>query len=374
MLSVAVNAVYLQLILTVFLHNMALYNKYDKNTLRKKLQSENFKRHTVSFYRYVILDDLENRRNTLFTEWTAFGVLGRVYIAREGINAQISIPEHNVAAYTQWLNATQEFKNMPLKWAVEDRTDSFLKLIVRVKQKIVADGLDDNSFDVTNVGTHLSAKEFNAAMEQEGTIVVDMRNHYESEVGKFTGAITPDADTFKEELPMVLEELKGKENQKVLMYCTGGVRCEKASAYLKHHGFTDVNQLHGGIINYVRQIKDEGLESKFIGKNFVFDQRLGERITNDIIAECHQCGAPCDNHTNCANDDCHLLFIQCEACKSKMKNCCTPACMEVIALPIEEQRKLRRGERKLHSHAVYKSRLRPDLKQILKSEKKDDKT
>ncbi|HYG51629.1 MAG TPA: rhodanese-related sulfurtransferase [Flavobacteriales bacterium] len=353
---------------------MALYNKYDKNTLRKKLEGENFKRTTVSFYRYVILDDLENRRNQLYTEWTGLGVLGRVYIAREGINAQISIPVHNVDAFTQWLNATHAFKNMPLKWAVENTTDPFLKLIVRVKQKIVADGLDDNSFDVTNVGTHLTAKEFNEAMEYNDTIVVDMRNHYESEVGKFIGAITPDADTFKEELPMVLEELKGKENQKILMYCTGGVRCEKASAYLKHHGFTDVNQLHGGIIDYVRQIKEQGLESKFIGKNFVFDQRLGERITNDIISVCHQCGKPCDNHTNCANDDCHLLFIQCDACKALMKNCCTHKCMDVIALPPAEQKKLRRGERKLHSHAVYKSRLRPDLKQILKSEKTGDKT
>jgi len=351
---------------------MGLYNKYDKNTLRKKLESEGFKRNTVSFYRYVILEDAAALRDELYRQWSSLGILGRVYLAREGINAQISIPENNIKKFLDALEAKKEFASIPLKWAVEDDGKSFLKLIIRVKQKIVADGLDDSAFDVTNVGKHLDAKEFNAAMEKPGTIVVDMRNHYESEVGHFTGAICPDADTFREELPLVLDKLKGKENNKIIMYCTGGVRCEKASAYLKHHGFTDVGQLHGGIIDYVRQIKTENLPSKFIGKNFVFDQRLGERVTADVIAECHQCGKPCDNHTNCANDDCHLLFIQCDECKERMKNCCTPACVDMINLPLEEQKKLRRGEPKPHSHAVYKSRLRPDLKAILKAEKGKD--
>ena len=196
-----------------------------------------------------------------------------------------------------------------------------------------------------------------------------MRNHYESEVGKFVGAITPDADTFREELPMVIEELKDKKDKKIIMYCTGGVRCEKASAYLKHHGFKDVNQLHGGVIDYVRQIKAEGLESKFIGKNFVFDERVGERITDDVIAQCHQCGAACDNHVNCANDDCHLLFIQCDACAEKMKGCCTPECVHIASLPVEEQRAIRKGRKKEDCLSVYKSRLRPNLKDVL--EKRD---
>lgn len=348
---------------------MALHNKYDKQTLIKRLMAEKFQRKTVSFYRYVILEDLEILRADLYREWEELGIFGRVYIAREGINGQISIPEHNVDLFTKKFHERAEFKDIPFKWAVEDDGKSFYKLIVRIKHKIVADGLDDNSFDVTNVGNHLTAQQFNEALDLPGTIVVDMRNHYETEVGKFVNAITPDCDTFKEELPMVLDELKGKENQKVLMYCTGGVRCEKASAYLKHHGFKDVNQLHGGIIDYVRQIKNEGLESKFIGKNFVFDARVGERITEDIISECHQCGEPCDNHTNCANDDCHLLFIQCDDCKAKYENCCTPACQDVIHLPLEEQKKLRRGEQKKHSHAVYKSRLRPNLKEILNNKK-----
>ena len=344
---------------------MALYNKYDKNTLLKKLESENFKRLTLSFYRYVIIADPEIMRDELFREWNELGILGRVYIAKEGINAQINIPEHNIDTFNSKLQLRIEFQNIPFKWAVEDDGKSFLKLIIRVKHKIVADGLNDDAFDVTNVGKHLTAREFNDAMESPNTLVVDMRNHYESEVGKFIGAICPEADTFKDELPMVLEKLKGKENQKILMYCTGGVRCEKASAYLKHHGFTDVNQLHGGIIDYVRQIKQKNIPSKFIGKNFVFDARMGERITEDIIAECHQCGSTCDSHTNCTNDDCHLLFIQCDTCKTEMQGCCTSTCKEILNLPMDEQKKRRKGKRKLHAHAVYKSRLRPNLKEIL---------
>lgn len=342
-----------------------LHNKYDKATLKKRLEAEPFQRHTISFYRYVIISDPHLLRDELYAEWSKLGVLGRIYVAKEGINAQMSVPYPNMEQFTEKLYARKGFENIPFKHAVDGDGEGFLKLTIKVRNKIVADGLDDNSFDVTNVGKHLSAKEFNEALELPDTIVVDMRNQYESEVGKFVGAITPDADTFKEELPMVLEQLKGQENKKVLLYCTGGVRCEKASAFLKHHGFNDVNQLHGGIIDYVRQIKTENLPSKFIGKNFVFDNRLGERITSDIIAQCHQCGTPCDDHTNCANDACHLLFIQCPSCKEKYEGCCTPGCMEVLHLPEAEQEKIRKEMGKHDSLSMYKSRIRPDLKALL---------
>ena len=204
--------------------------------------------------------------------------------------------------------------------------------------------MNDDTFDVTNKGIHLNAKAFNEILEDPNTIVVDFRNHYESEVGHFQGAITPDVETFRESLPIINDQLKDcKEDKNLVMYCTGGIRCEKASAYFKHQGFKKVYQLEGGIINYAKQIKEEGLESKFIGKNFVFDHRLGERITNDIIAQCHQCGKPCDVHTNCANDGCHLLFIQCEECASKMEHCCSTDCLETIHLPLAEQIKKRQG-------------------------------
>lgn len=342
-----------------------LYNRVDKKIMKERLMNETFKRITVSFYRYVIIAEPALLRDELFKLWSNLNIFGRIYIAREGVNAQMCVPEANWDAFKKHLDANDHFKNIPLKIAVDDDGKSFYKLAIKVRKKIVADGLDDNAFDVTNVGKHLTAEEFNKAMAEPDTIVVDMRNHYESEVGHFEGALLPQCDTFRDELPMVVEQLKDKKDKKVLMYCTGGVRCEKASAYLKHNGFKDVNQLYGGIIEYARQIKQTGLDSKFKGKNFVFDERVGERITDDVLSTCHQCDAPCDNHTNCENADCHLLFIQCDACKAKYNGCCTPACMEIAALPIEEQRKLRKGKEKPYAHAVYKSRLRPNLKELI---------
>lgn len=345
---------------------MILHNKYDKATLRQRLENEDFKRVTLSFYRYVIIEDPALYRDDLYLRMERLGILGRIYVAREGVNAQINVPERHFDAFKSLLNEDPHLVNMPLKIAVEDDGKSFIKLIVRQKRKIVADGLDDDAFDVTNVGTHLNAKEFNEALEQPGTIVIDMRNHYESEVGHFEGAICPEVDTFREELEKSVEMVADKKENKILLYCTGGIRCEKASAWFRHHGFSDVNQLHGGIIQYAREVKEQGLTPKFIGKNFVFDERLGERITEDIISECHQCGAPCDDHVNCANDDCHLLFIQCTSCGEKFDHCCTPACQEIFHLPIEEQRRLRKGKIKQDTLSVYRSRLRPDLRKILR--------
>ena len=344
---------------------MLLHNRVNKKELKKKLQEETFKRITVSFYRYVILDDPKQYRDELYKEWSALNIFGRIYLAKEGVNAQMCVPEAIWEIFKTKLYEKKELKDVPLKIAVDDDGKSFYKLSIKTRNKIVADGLNDSTFDVTNVGKHLTAKEFNEAMDMPGTLVVDMRNHYESEVGRFENAICPDADTFKEELPQVLDLLKDKKEEKILLYCTGGIRCEKASAFLKHNGFKDVNQLHGGIIDYARQVKREGIPSKFKGKNFVFDERVGERITNDVVSVCHQCGEPCDEHVNCANDDCHLLFIQCEKCEKKMKGCCTPKCVEISSLPVEEQRKLRKGRKKEDSLSVYKSRLRPNLKVML---------
>jgi UPF0176 protein len=338
-----------------------LHNRIDKKELKKRILQDNTKRITLSFYRYVIIDNPQETRDQLYKKWSSLSILGRIYIAREGINAQISVPEQWMEKFKTELYEDSRFCNLPFKIAVEDNGKSFYKLMIKIRHKIVADGLDDNTFDVTNVGKHLTAKEFNEAMENPDAVVVDMRNHYESEVGRFEGAICPDADTFRDELPLVIDLLKDKKDKKILMYCTGGVRCEKASAFLKHHGFRDVNQLYGGIIDYVRQIKAENLNSKFTGKNFVFDERMGERITENIISKCHQCGDACDTHVNCANDDCHLLFIQCKKCAEKMKGCCTSNCMNIISLPIEEQKTMRRGKKKEDCHSVYKSRLRPKL-------------
>ena len=156
---------------------------------------------------------------------------------------------------------------------------------------------------------------------------------------------------------MAVDMMKDQKEKNIVMYCTGGIRCEKASAYMLHNGFKNVFHLEGGIINYARQAHDLGLESKFIGKNFVFDERLGERITEDIIAICHQCGKPADSHTNCVNSGCHLLFIQCEECAKQYEGCCSKECQDIIHLPEEEQKKIRAGIDK-GSNIFNKSRRR----------------
>lgn len=305
---------------------MFLYNRVNKQELKQQLYRETFKRKTISFYKYQILESPKEFRDSIFRDWFELNCFGRIYVAREGINAQMSVPEHHWNRFLNTLNKYEILKEIPVKYAIEDDGKSFYKLTIKVRPKLVADGLKDDSYDVSNVGKHLNAIDFHKQIGKENTVVVDMRNYYESEIGHFEGAICPEADTFREELEIVTDLLENKKEKKVLLYCTGGIRCEKASAYLKHKGFKDVNQLHGGILEYSRQIKASGLDSKFLGKNFVFDERLGESVNGEIISQCHQCGSVCDTHVNCENPGCHILFIQCTECAQKYKGCCTPEC------------------------------------------------
>lgn len=323
---------------------MQLYNTLSAEERAELIDQAGKQRLTLSFYAYAKIENPQQFRDDLFIAWNTLDALGRIYVAHEGINAQMSVPAENFEAFRDTLEVYDFMKGIRLNVAVEQDDHSFLKLTIKVRHKIVADGLNDDTFDVTNKGIHLKAQEFNQILDDPNTIVVDFRNHYESEIGHFKGAITPDVETFRESLPIINEQLKDhKEDKNLVMYCTGGIRCEKASAYFKHQGFKNVYQLEGGIIQYAKQIKEEGLESKFIGKNFVFDHRLGERITDDIVSQCHQCGKPCDNHTNCENEGCHLLFIQCDECKAALENCCSTECQEIINMSLVDQVKLRRG-------------------------------
>ncbi len=323
---------------------MQLYNTLSAKERAAILEEAGEDRLTLSFYQYAKIGNPELFRNHLFLAWDALEVLGRIYVAHEGINAQLSVPAKKFNAFKDVLDGIYFLVNCRLNIAVEQDLKSFLKLKVKVRHKIVADGLSDDTFDVTNIGVHVNAATFNDLIEDPDTVLVDMRNHYESEIGHFKNAITPDVDTFRDSLDIIEEDLKDhKEDKKLVMYCTGGIRCEKASAYYKHKGFKNVFQLEGGIIEYTRQVKNQELENKFLGKNFVFDHRRSERISDDVISNCHQCGAPCDTHINCANEGCHLLFIQCEVCSKKMEHTCSKECHEIIQLPFEEQKTLRKG-------------------------------
>ena len=332
---------------------MQLYNKLSAIERAALIDEAGKDRITISFYQYFKIENPQLLRDKLFLEWDALDVLGRIYVSFEGINAQLSVASENFFALKEQLDTITFLKDIRLNVAVEHNNKSFLKLKVKVRNKIVADGLVDETFDVTNKGVHLNAEEFNEMLAKPDTICVDMRNHYESEIGYFEGAITPDVDTFRDSLDIIEEDLKdNKEDKNLLMYCTGGIRCEKASAYYKHKGFKNVFQLEGGIIEYTRQVKQEGVANKFIGKNFVFDHRRAEKITDDIVSNCHQCGEACNEHTNCANEACHLLFIQCDTCSENMENTCSTGCQDVIQLSFEDQKELRKG--KGNSNKIFK--------------------
>lgn len=339
-----------------------LHNRISQAELKKLLYEETEHRTTISFYQYFQIDDPQLFRDEMYKALNALKVFGRIYIATEGINAQISVPDSNVDAFRTYLNTIPALKDIRLNIAVDDDGKSFWVLKIKVREKIVADGITDPGFSMQNKGKYVNAAQMNELLQDEDTVVIDMRNHYEYEVGHFEKAIEIPSDTFREQLPMAVDMMQDKKDKNIIMYCTGGIRCEKASAYMLHHGFEHVYHLEGGIINYARQAKVAGLETKFIGKNFVFDDRLGERITEDVIAKCHQCGKPADTHTNCKNDGCHLLFIQCDECAKQFDGCCTVECQTVYNLPLEEQVELRKGiDKGMMVFNKSKKRLRPRL-------------
>ncbi|EBT7482665.1 rhodanese-related sulfurtransferase [Salmonella enterica] len=324
-----------------------LHNRISNDELKARMLAESEPRTTISFYKYFTIVSPQQTRDALYQMFTALGIFGRVYLAHEGINAQISVPQSKVETFRQQLYAFDpSLDGLRLNIALEDDGKSFWVLRMKVRDRIVADGIDDPSFDASNVGAYLKAAEVNAMLDDPDAIFIDMRNHYEYEVGHFENALEIPADTFREQLPKAVEMLREHADKKIVMYCTGGIRCEKASAWMKHNGFNKVWHIEGGIIEYARRAREQGLPVRFIGKNFVFDERMGERISDEVIAHCHQCGALCDSHTNCKNAGCHLLFIQCPLCASKFNGCCSEQCCEELALPEDEQRRRRAGREK----------------------------
>ena len=321
-----------------------LFNKIGRDILKKELMKEPFDRVTASFYIYHPIQNPQQFRDELFIAWDKLNVFGRIYIATEGVNAQLSVPEQYWKLFLESMNSFSILKNISIKKAIQDG-NSFFKLTIKVREELVAYGVHQDTYNMDLVGNHLTAEEYNQALEKPDTIIVDMRNYYESEIGKFETAIVPDVEISKELLPEVKRILKGKEEEKILLYCTGGIRCEKTSAFLKDKGFKDVNQLEGGVINYVHQVKTKKLETKFIGENFVFDGRRGETVTDDLLGTCMNCETATNDYTDCNNKACHVMFLQCEACGKKMDGCCSAVCKEISSLPAEVQKEMRRGRK-----------------------------
>jgi UPF0176 protein len=321
----------------------ALHNRVSQKELKQRLQEETEPRATLSFYRYFTIGDPAGFRDDMYGHLQALQVFGRIYIAREGINAQMSIPRVNIDRLGKYIDSLDGLSGVRLNPAVDDNGKSFWVLKIKVREKILADGIKEPGFSMERRGKYLSPEEFNQLTEDPQTVIVDMRNHYEYEIGHFSGAMALPSDTFREQLPLCDKILGEHKDRNIIMYCTGGIRCEKASAFLLHRGFSRVFHLEGGIIHYANTVQARGLENKFLGKNFVFDERLGERVGQGIISSCHQCGKPSDRHVNCANPGCHLLFIQCTDCQAVFDGCCSETCREILTLPMEDQKIRRKG-------------------------------
>ncbi|KAG0196572.1 hypothetical protein BGX28_009984 [Mortierella sp. GBA30] len=355
---------------------------------------------TLSFYQFrpIAQDDLIKIQYYFLSDLRAMDVVGRIYVSTEGINAQISCPKALV----------EEFKSYySTHWPIFDKIrfnpamsegKAFKKLHVRIRDQLVSDGIDNSTFDLHNEPTYLTPEQWHKELSSrsEPPILIDMRNHYESAIGHFEHAIRPDVTTFRENVDAMLDICKGKEDKDIYMYCTGGIRCTRSGALLKSNGFKSVKMLQGGVTAYGRYIQEQRearatvefgrdveksnddavvenqethIHSIYKGKNFTFDKRLGEPITDEVLAQCHICGTACDTYCNCSNMACNLLMISCPSCLEKHQGTCgSGSCVEMVKELNEKQKqidkkhpglvgmKARLGLKPFHEHRL---RVRP---------------
>ena len=277
--------------------------------------------HILLFYKFVRIDN-----STLFVEkhlemCKKIGLFGKVLAAHEGINGSVSGTKAQTEKYKKYLTSIPEFSDIVFKEEV-GLLHPFTKMVVRERKEIIR---LDKEVDMSKRGKYLSPKEFlDLYKNKEEVIILDARNDYEYKAGKFKGAITPKIKTFRQ-FPKVAEMLKNKKDKKIVMYCTGGIRCEKASAYLIDKGFKDVAQLEGGIITFCQQYPGTVWE----GKCFVFDKRLISSVDsgNAPMTKCLYCDIPCDLYRNCKIAKCNALINLCTRCEKENMGCCSKKCI-----------------------------------------------
>lgn len=279
----------------------------------------------IAYYRYVRINSAEELVPAHLKYCKSIGIRGRIYISGEGINGTISGTKEACAAYMDYLKADPLFKDTEFK-IDEHHEHAFNRLHVRYKTEIVHSGLRDPSeIDPTReTGKHLSGKEFASLREQEDVVIIDVRSNYETRLGHFKNSVTLDMENFRE-FPGKVHELERYKDKKVVTVCTGGIKCEKASAYLIKRGFKDVYQLHNGIIGYAKETGGKDFE----GALYVFDGRVSipvNSVNPTPIARCKKCDAPTMRNLNCANVECNEQFNMCESCAEEMEGACCDAC------------------------------------------------
>ncbi len=293
------------------------------------LRMENI--HTLLFYKFITLKNVNEIAEKQKQICDSIGLKGKILLAEEGINGSVSGAQEQVEAYKTEMKKDEFFSDIIFKEEIGSLMP-FERMVVKVKKEIIR---LDIPLDVKKTGKHISPEEFlDLYNKNEEITVLDARNNYESQIGKFKDAITPDIKTFRE-FPKVAEMLKDKKDKKIVMYCTGGIRCEKASAYLIEQGFKDVSQISGGIITFCQKLP----ETLWEGKCFVFDDRLISPVNQKqpLLEKCVACESSCDLYKNCRNAICNKRISICRDCKTKFNGCCSQACLEEFKLKCKEK-------------------------------------
>jgi UPF0176 protein len=286
----------------------------------------------ITFYKYVEIVDTQKLKEDIKAFCEKHGILGRILIGDEGINGAASGKNADIDAMESWLRSDKRFSDLTFRTYGIER-NAYHKLVIRVRKEIVVFG---ENVDLKNKGKYVTPKELKQLYDKkEDFVIIDARNDYEYKVGHFDDAIELPMRSFRE-LPEKLDKIKDLKDRKVVMYCTGGIRCEKASAYLKEHGFKDVSHLKGGIIEFNQEFPN----TNFKGANFVFDDRLVDG--EDLLLDCEVCNKKAKRYTNCHNLDCDRLYACCSDCKEMLRNCCSEKCMAS-----KRQRKRSRNMRKI---------------------------
>src|SRR5690349_7432095 len=280
---------------------------------------------TLLYYCYSPIAEAEQFAADHLTFCKSLNLVGRIIVADEGLNGTVSGPKESCEAYMAAIKADDRFAKTDFK--IDDVEEpSFIKMHCRYKAEIVHSGLrDPNIIDPNKqTGKHLEPAEFQKMIDQEDVVILDVRSNYEHNLGKFKNAVTLEIENFRD-FPAKINELAQYKDKKVLTYCTGGIKCEKASALLLHHGFSDVYQLHGGIIKYGKEAGGKDFE----GKCYVFDNRIAvdvNTVNPKIVSTCRNCGKTTPKMINCANPECNEHFTQCDECGETLQGCCSVAC------------------------------------------------
>jgi len=281
------------------------------------------------YYKYVSIADTKQMREWQRKLCSKLGLKGRILIGQEGINGTVGGTIEATKQYIQEMKQHPLFSDIDFKESEGD-ADHFPRLRVAVRKEIVTLGIDPHEITPKDTGKHLSPDEVHELIEKKKNkdlVILDARNNYESAIGTFEGAVTPDIENFRDFPEYIDKNADTFKNKEVLMFCTGGIRCERATALLKKKNIAkEVYQIKGGIHRYAEKYPD----GYFRGKNYVFDGRIAVKINDDVLGTCYICKIQCDEYTNCVNVQCNLQFIACKSCFKEFKNTCSKDCLEKV--------------------------------------------